>query len=713
MRTELRVPLLAILLGVLVTVIDAFLDFFIFHEGTFLEILILAVPPHVVFIRSVMVASFVIFGVFVSKAMGQRERAAERANYLYSILTAIRNVNQLITTETNLDKLLQKTCEALVETRGYQHSWIVLLDAENHVTGSASAGLGVEFQQMLEMMNSGGRIECLTRTIEQSGVLVFDDPLLQHNVCPLNMTYPEGVALSTKLESYDQIYGVLGAAVPEGMTLDEELSLFKDVANDIAFALYRFDIEEAGSRAHLELLESEKKYRELYNDVRVGLVTTNFVDGKILECNNLFVQMFGFESREQALSDGIGVNLFVDPSDRTSFVSELKEKGFYDGELALKDLMENVIQCEVYSRFNHQNDRIESVLVDITERRRAEEKLQRSEEKHRTLVESMADLVFVYDRLDRYREFYGAPDHLLYVPPARFLGKHVKDVLPHDIAELFIEHSGIVRATGKPETFDYSLKMENQLFWFSANLSLHEDGEGIVAVVRDITDRKKAESAVRAAGDTAMLYLDLMGHDIRNQLQAIVMATEVLKHQDFEPEMQQVLDLIVESVSNSQNLIKKISSTRGLLFVPLSDTSLWDVLEECSSTVRETFDDVQVQAKCNARQSIIRADRYLEVLLMNLLENSVLHNNKKTRQLWIVLNEVDNGYEISIADNGPGIPDEKKETLFDPERRFGGVGIHQAIQIAHKYGGKLSVHDRIYGKPEQGARFRLWLPIPK
>lgn len=106
----------------------------------------------------------------------------------------------------------------------------------------------------------------------------------------------------------------------------------------------------------------------------------------------------------------------------------------------------------------------------------------------------------------------------------------------------------------------------------------------------------------------------------------------------------------------------------------------------------------------------VRADQYLDDLLMNLLDNAIIHNNKNPKKVWVTLREAKGGYEISIADNGPGISDEKKESLFDRERRFGGVGIHQALRIAQKYGGYLSVDDRVANDSSQGAKFRLWLP---
>jgi signal transduction histidine kinase len=74
------------------------------------------------------------------------------------------------------------------------------------------------------------------------------------------------------------------------------------------------------------------------------------------------------------------------------------------------------------------------------------------------------------------------------------------------------------------------------------------------------------------------------------------------------------------------------------------------------------------------------------------------------------LGESGDGYEITISDNGPGIIDDYKKNLLDPDRRAGGVGILQCAQIAKKYRGTFEIHDRIDGDSSQGAKFRLWLP---
>jgi len=103
-------------------------------------------------------------------------------------------------------------------------------------------------------------------------------------------------------------------------------------------------------------------------------------------------------------------------------------------------------------------------------------------------------------------------------------------------------------------------------------------------------------------------------------------------------------------------------------------------------------------------------DKYLGNLLMNILENAILHNNKKTRRVWLSFREAKGGYEVVVADNGPGITNKEKEGLFDQSRRFGGVGVHQALKIAQKYGGNISVQDRVPGDSSKGAEFHIWFP---
>ena len=108
--------------------------------------------------------------------------------------------------------------------------------------------------------------------------------------------------------------------------------------------------------------------------------------------------------------------------------------------------------------------------------------------------------------------------------------------------------------------------------------------------------------------------------------------------------------------------------------------------------------------------AVVNADKFLCNMLMNVFSNAVKHNNSNEKKIWANLKDSSDGYELTIADNGPGITDSLKKSLLSPERRSGGVGILQCVQIANKYGGTFEIQDRVSGEPQKGAKFRVWLP---
>ncbi len=129
---------------------------------------------------------------------------------------------------------------------------------------------------------------------------------------------------------------------------------------------------------------------------------------------------------------------------------------------------------------------------DVTKRKRAEDELVASELRVRTLLQSIQDMVFVIDETNHFSDYYVQKEDDLYTPPSRFIGKGIPDALPEPLASELVKIVEDVRRTGESVTHDYDLVIAGGRKWFSAILSLHADGKSVVAVVRDITDQKKA-----------------------------------------------------------------------------------------------------------------------------------------------------------------------------------------------------------------------------
>jgi PAS domain S-box-containing protein len=187
----------------------------------------------------------------------ERRRAEERVKHLNRTLRAIRNVNQLITKERDPDRLLQGACEALIETRGYQTAWAAVFDEEGEVTRTAQAGLGERAAALTEQLQRGSLPLCGQRALPQSGTVTIQDRPSACTDCPLQDT--DGDGMTARLEHEGEVYGLLSVSIPADLAADqEEQALFREVAEDLAFALHSIRREEQRQRMEEQLRRHER-----------------------------------------------------------------------------------------------------------------------------------------------------------------------------------------------------------------------------------------------------------------------------------------------------------------------------------------------------------------------------------------------------------------------------------------------------------------------
>ena len=206
---------------------------------------------------------------FVAAWLGEQiEKGKVRIDHLNTVLCAIRNVNQLITKEKDRDKLIKSVCKNLVETRGYHNSWIVLLDKSGEFVSSAEAGLGKDFEPKLKQLKRNDLNECGRSALKQFDVVVIKDPSSACGDCPLAKSCAaRGVAMAVQLKYGEKVYGLLYASMDRNFLYVEELSLFKEVASDIAFALYNIEMEKRRKKAEEQIRASLKEKEVLLQEV--------------------------------------------------------------------------------------------------------------------------------------------------------------------------------------------------------------------------------------------------------------------------------------------------------------------------------------------------------------------------------------------------------------------------------------------------------------
>ena len=182
----------------------------------------------------------------------ERKLSEEKIRHLNAVLRSIRNINLLIITQNDRDKLLKSVCDNFVAERGYQNAWIALFDESKKFVAAAASNVGEEFSRLPEMFERGELIYCCRKALARPGVLALTDPAQVCDDCPLKQGYAGREAMAIRLEYEDNIYGVIAVSVPLAMSGDpEEQSLFTEVAGDIAYALHAME-----SRAQKEAFET-------------------------------------------------------------------------------------------------------------------------------------------------------------------------------------------------------------------------------------------------------------------------------------------------------------------------------------------------------------------------------------------------------------------------------------------------------------------------
>jgi PAS domain S-box-containing protein len=185
-------------------------------------------------------------GAFIlSLDITERKRAEARIQHLNAVLRGIRNVNQLITRERNLETLIRKACELLVESRGFYKCCIVARGPAGERV-HAVGGDPERTRILRELVASGGMPDCMAEAMSGVDVVTRRQPLTSCPDCPAARggAAIDRDCIARLIRDEATTYGVMLVSVPPGYSTDsEELGLLEEVCGDLAFALRSLSTE--------------------------------------------------------------------------------------------------------------------------------------------------------------------------------------------------------------------------------------------------------------------------------------------------------------------------------------------------------------------------------------------------------------------------------------------------------------------------------------
>jgi len=529
---------------------------------------------------------------------------------------------------------------------------------------------------------------------------------------------------------------------------DEHFNFFSIIANIISLLFKNSLIEQknqdlrTGIRKNIHILDS------VVDNLHTGVLLFDERD-KIAMINSEFKRIFKISFKDKNI---IGVDqaqvakdyegLFVTPDKFYGFVDRaknIKQKTLIKG-VELKN--GSIIDCDFIPLMSDQEYIGQLWQVrDVTQEFRFNERIERSEEKYRGLIENMHLGLLEVDHEHRILRAYDWFCDMLGYTEEEIIGKNAVDLFSANRDQInLIDYHSDLRLEGRPSSYEVQLrKKSGALIWviISGAPLFDEQGQmvGSLGIHFDITDRKNLESEIKKAYQEAEFsreaekaFLANMSHEIRNPLNAIIGLTHLLY--DTKPTQKQLSHL--EGLKHSSSILMGLISNvldlskieSGVMELSEQSLNIRTIIDSLLKIVGFNLDHKSIKYLNKLSQEVnfqVKADPVvINQIFLNLLSNATKFTERGSIEVFgepISVKGDKTNFLFSIKDTGIGISAPLVEDIFnsfkqadaETKLKYGGTGLGLSIvkNLITIYDGEIKVKSQ----SGQGAEFtfNLWL----
>jgi signal transduction histidine kinase len=328
----------------------------------------------------------------------------------------------------------------------------------------------------------------------------------------------------------------------------------------------------------------------------------------------------------------------------------------------------------------------------------------------RKLLNDVDDATIILDHRDRLAYCNQTAQELLDIRPEH-AGMPADDVFAATTEEI----RGQLADMMNDET-EITFTSDGERRHFSASVSTVGDAvQRRAFVLHEITARKEHELHITQQRDNLETLNQVLRHDLRNDLQLITAYGDLLENECETEDEQQYIDTIIKSADHAVELTQ---TARELARVMLSAqveeqrVNLQTILKGEVSEVQDSYPDAVVEMQTQIPSVPIPANEMISSVFRNLLKNAIQHNDKIMAEVDISATKQEDTVTVRIADNGPGVPDDQKRTIFGKGERGlnssgTGIGLYLVDTLVSIHDGSVWVEDN---HPE-GSVFSVELPL--
>ncbi|QGW80682.1 PAS domain-containing hybrid sensor histidine kinase/response regulator [Variovorax paradoxus] len=366
------------------------------------------------------------------------------------------------------------------------------------------------------------------------------------------------------------------------------------------------------------------------------------------------------------------------------------------------------------------------ITRDLSERRRQDEMLRMSEERFRLLVEGVKDYaIFMLDPAGHIVSWnLGAQKNKGY-EASEIIGQHFSVFYPPEVAATGWPEQELRNALrdGRFEDEGWRIRKDGSRFWASVVITALHDAtgrhRGFAKVTRDLTERRRV-TALEDEGRRVTNFLAMLGHELRNPLAPISNALELLKREKAESAViAHTRDIIGRQLKQMTRLVDDLLDvgriTSGKIHLESKPVRLRDAIAEAAEAVRPLIESKSQTLHLHLQETDpwISGDSARVIQIVSNLIHNAAKFTHNSGNVHVSLSQVGEDADISVRDDGPGIPPKDLQRIFDlfvqgeqnMARSQGGLGLGLSLvqQLTTLHGGRVSAFST--GRAGEGSEF--------
>jgi len=380
--------------------------------------------------------------------------------------------------------------------------------------------------------------------------------------------------------------------------------------------------------------------------------------------------------------------------------------------------------------WTQENGKIGGIIIsaeDITQRKEAEESLRKSEERLNGIIVSAMDAIISVDAEQIVVLFNAAAEKMLGYTASEAIGGPLERFIPERFRNVHRAHISNFGETGVTNRAMNALgvilgqRASGEEFPIETSISQIEiEGKKLYTVIlRDITERKRAEEELKRSNAELEQFAYVASHDLQEPLRAVAGMVQLLQQRyqgRLDERADEYIGHAVDASTRMQNLINDLLEySRVARFgKPLAETDLESCLKNSLTNLQVSIQESNAQIT-HEPLPVVRADAaQLTQVLQNLIGNAIKFRGERPLHIHIGAKKIEQAWQFEVRDNGIGIEPNYFERIFlvfqrlHTRREYPGTGIGLSLckKIIERHGGRIWVESQA----GQGSIFYFTIP---